>query len=62
MELESHVVSTGLASSGELVKEENATTSTEQELRPKIPSSKQICPTSHSGMVLKQPQGFQDAF
>lgn len=28
----------------------------------KIPSSKEICSTSHSGMVLEQPQGSQDAF
>lgn len=62
MELESHVLSTGLASSGELLKrrkmQQPALSKTSEQ---KFPSSKEICPISHSGMVLEQPQGTQDA-
>lgn len=61
MELESHVLSTGLASSRELLKnrkmQQPALSKTSEQ---KFPSSKEICPTSHSGMVLEQ--GSQDAF
>lgn len=63
MELESHVLSTVSAFSGEFLKrkkmQQPALSKTSEQ---KIPSSKAICPTSHSGMVLEQPQGSQDVF